>query len=92
MKILLTFGKIDFEAISKNWNGQAKDVSTEIHGMLQRGKYLYKVCSDQEVFEVAKGDENRWVALKAMIDSEKWINQSAVDMDKYQFARQVIFW
>lgn len=92
MKILLTFGKIDFDTLRAGWSGDALALSTEIHEILSRGKYLYKVCNDQEVFDVAPSDQARLAELKQKVSDEKWFNQLSVDLSKYQFARQVIFW
>lgn len=88
MKLLFTFGKDDFEAVSKKFAGEAADVSNKVMSLVARGKYLYEVCNDQQVYRVADEDKAEYELLAKQV--EGWFGSD--DESKYKFARHLKFW
>lgn len=90
MKLLLTFGKKDFEVASAKFNGEAKEVATQVSDLLARGKFMHEVCNDQEVFKVNEADLLLYKSLAVKV--KDWFDCYESDKDKYVFARHVKFW
>lgn len=90
MKLLLSFGKKDFEVASAKFVGEAKDVASQVSALLARGKFMHEVCNDQEVFKVAEEDLPLYQSLAVKV--KDWFDCYESDKDKYIFARHVKFW